>query len=132
MKKVLFIDDDEIYNFLMERKIGDEVPEIEAIFCDSGREGLNYLADTLAASEEPPAFIFLDVKMPEIDGFDFLNLYQKRDYHKSLPARIYMLTSSINNKDKEKAEAYSSVAGFINKPLKTEELKTIVGYPTSS
>lgn len=122
MKKILFIDDDEINNFIVNSKLKEQIPELETMFLESAQSGLDYLAEN---SEDPPRLIFLDVKMPGMDGFDFLDEYHKRMYHETFPTRIYMLSSSVKASDQEKSKDYSSVEGFISKPMEINELKEI-------
>lgn len=124
MKKVIFIDDDEVYNFLMEKKLKDEVPEVETVFFSSAQAAL----DHLGSSKEEPELIFVDVKMPVMNGFDFLDSYHERGYHNTLNSAVYMLSSSINKKDREKSKTYTSVVNFISKPLQMGELKTILAH----
>lgn len=119
----MFIDDDEIYNFLMEKKVSDAFSSgVESIFFSSGQDALDYLE----AKVEWPDIIFLDVKMPEMTGFDFLEAYQKRNFDTTHNTAIYMLSSSLNKKDIEMSKAYQPVVRFINKPLEIEELKSIL------
>lgn len=122
MKKVLFIDDDEINNFILENKMSTFLPEVEALFFDSGEAALSYLE---THKDSPPQVIFLDVKMPGMNGFDFLDEYHKRMYHESFPTRIYMLSSSVKASDEEKSKSYSSVEGFLSKPLELEDLQKV-------
>jgi len=123
MKKIIFIDDDEINNFLLENKFNTHLPDVKAEFFDSAEAGLNYLSEN---GEAPPQFIFLDIKMPAMNGFDFLKEYHRRMYHESFPTRIFMLSSSVKASDREKSRSFSSVEGFISKPLEIKELQEIM------
>jgi CheY-like chemotaxis protein len=122
MKKVVFIDDDEINNFILENKVKTEIPDAESLCFLSAQAGLDYLE---AHADAPPQVIFLDVKMPEMNGFDFLDEYHRRMYHENLFTRIFMLSSSVDASDQERSKNYSSVEGFLSKPLKNEELQKI-------
>lgn len=116
---VWFIDDDEINNMLSERMMKKHFPDIKAASFLYAKEALNLLQET---KEEIPDAIFLDINMPEMNGWGFLEVFEKLNL--SIP--IYMLTSSIDPKDQEKAHQYTTVKDFISKPLKEDRLKILI------
>jgi len=122
MSKVLIIDDDEISNFIQENKMAVNMPNVETLFFLKAQDALDYLE---SHQDSPPQVIFLDLKMPEMSGFSFLKEYHRRMYHETFPTRIFMLTTSVMASDQKESEKYSSVEGFISKPLETEELQRI-------
>lgn len=65
---------------------------------------------------EPPNLIFLDINMPLMNGWDFLEAYGDLPDHKKAGKVVVMLTSSFNEEERERAEAYDPVAGFLTKP----------------
>ncbi|MFP4089229.1 MAG: response regulator [Cyclobacteriaceae bacterium] len=123
----LFIDDDEISNFLVE-SIAEKLDIAEqSRFLDDAPAALKYLEEVQqSASSVPPRFIFLDLNMPLMGGFEFLDEYESRNYHKLYPTRIYILSSSVSPSDIKRSKEYNTVNGFISKPLKTDELKKII------
>jgi CheY-like chemotaxis protein len=116
---VWFIDDDEINNMLSERMMKKHFPDIKASSFLFAKDALNLLSER---KEELPDAIFLDINMPEMNGWDFLEVFEKQDF--TIP--IYMLTSSIDPKDQEKAHQFSTVKDFISKPLKEDRLKILI------
>lgn len=126
-KNVLFIDDDEINNFVIQTKMEHSAPGVEAEFCYSARDAFNYLDSEISAGRFPN-IIFLDVKMPEMDGFDFLEEYHSRGWHDSFSAKIFMVSSSITENDRNKSLKYSAVEEFINKPLNVRKIDNIVHF----
>ena len=116
---VWFIDDDAINNMLSERMIKKHFPKIKSNSFLNATEAHELLKET---NIEFPDAIFLDINMPVMNGWDFLEVFEKLD----LEIPIYMLTSSIDPKDQEKAHKYSSVKDFISKPLKEDRLKMII------
>ena len=92
-------------------------------FCTfvSGKAALTYLNKTLRAKlkEEPDAryAIFLDLIMPRMDGFDFLELFDELEDEFKEHFKIYLVTNSTNPIDLQKASKSSSVFGFVRKPI---------------
>lgn len=121
---IMVVDDDDDYCFvtkIMLRKagIGKQI-----IVASDGQEALNKLYEFAATGEKLPSIIFLDLKMPVMDGFDFLEEATKSDLNLS-QTKIFVTTSSVLPKDKEKASAYP-IAGFISKPLNHDVLRELL------
>ncbi len=119
-KSIWFIDDDLINNMLSERLMNRVMPKVKSKSFTNAEEALNVL---LSNQEETPDSIFLDINMPVMNGWEFLDALA---VHKiNIP--VFMLTSSIDPRDQEKAVSYAQVNDFISKPLREERLKLIVG-----
>lgn len=119
-KSVLLIDDDKVLNFLTASafKRSSHINEVHVSY--DGREAL----DLLSKLTHTPDFILLDISMPTMNGFEFLDRYDQLGYSNKTKIAIY--TSSIEKEDKEKAKQYKNVVDFIVKPLSTEKLQEIV------
>jgi CheY-like chemotaxis protein len=85
---------------------------------NSGADALNSLIEY---SRSPPELVFLDINMPKMNGWEFLEAYRNLDIHLKKEIKIIVLTTSLNEEDKEKAEKISEVTDFRVKPL-TEEM----------
>lgn len=128
MKKisVLLIDDDKTFNIINRALIQKINPEIEVVEFTSSTIGLDYLGEKLLTDQQLPDFLFLDIRMPEMTGFEFLDILTSQFTHAKLKAmRIFILTSSLDVKDKERARESGVVEGFINKPLELEVLNNL-------
>ncbi|MFW2375301.1 MAG: response regulator [Cellulophaga baltica] len=115
--KILLVEDDEITNYITTtklRNIGFE--NVDAVL--NGELALEYLA------KEQPNLIFLDVNMPVMDGFEFLDSTEVQNQYSDIP--IVLLTSSSRPKDKEMASKYSNVIEYLEKPLNYEKMKKIL------
>ena len=118
---VLLIDDNEDDNFYHElilRETGT-VRQIEV--AETGHAALNFLQKTLKA----PELIFLDINMPRMNGWEFLEQYRKLKTNQKANA-IIMLTTSLNPEDKKRANAIQEVNGFETKPLTHQMIEEIL------
>ena len=118
---VLVIDDSLPDRFIAKKLIGRNHLAENIVIKESASEGLDYLVK-INDTNELPQIIFLDIRMPEMDGFDFLEKFNDLPTSIQDNCMIYMLTSSAYSEDRKKAELFHSVKGFIIKPLTESEL----------
>lgn len=115
MKKVLLIDDDDIYNFLNKSLVEISGLGKQVNICNSARDGIALLKSS--SVNELPDLILLDIMMPDMDGHGFLEEFAKLPEPISNYVKIAMLTSSLDPDDRERSFRYKSVIDFIEKPL---------------
>ena len=119
---IIIIDDDEIIAFLFRRRL----PERETVTYRDGREGLEAL-HAHADRSEPPQAVFVDLHMPVMDGFDFLDRYQAELFERLKDTRVFVMTSSPRDHDRDRCSRYECVDEFIVKPVKTDVLLRLLG-----
>jgi CheY-like chemotaxis protein len=124
MKKVCLIDDDSIYIMLVKRLISLNNLSNEVSEYKDGYEAFQALQKLHANGEALPDVIFLDLNMPIWDGWDFLDEFVKLDV--ALFPEIYIVTSSSHSLDLEKIASYSIVKRKLSKPLKLDDLVSIL------
>jgi CheY-like chemotaxis protein len=125
LNKVLIIDDDPIHNMVTGKIIEHANFAKETHKLLSGPDALNYLKKCIAGEDSFPDVILLDINMPIMTGWEFIDIYNEMNINalKSIP--IFMLTSSISPNDMKKADESSFVQDFITKPLSIEKLDKI-------
>jgi CheY-like chemotaxis protein len=121
--KYILIDDDPIINLVHKRILQkvEETAQIEIFI--SGVKALEYFK----ANGTDGQVVFLDINMPEMNGFQFLDELLKNKSIKMEGLSIYILTSSLNNKDREKAKRYPILKGYLGKPLNVDAMLILKG-----
>ena len=123
--KVMVVDDNEVDLYVSRRVIEKYSFAEEVILMDSAREALEYLKSHERQPDALPGLIFLDINMPEMNGFEFLDAYiQLADNIKS-NCIIMMLTTSVHPEDKARVDGNPYVRNYLNKPLNKEKLSTL-------
>lgn len=139
MKSVLIVDDSEDLHYLAKRIIAklNLFDDVKSVY--DGQEALDYLTDyeekkKIFGDAFPPLVILLDINMPGMDGFEFLQEYQKRysDDPRFQSTVCVMITSSSNQQDINLARSYEFVKEFLTKPITKDQLKTVVDKVTHS
>ncbi|EOZ98496.1 response regulator [Indibacter alkaliphilus LW1] len=116
MVRIVLIDDDPISTFVTEKLISKNIRIPHEIYkYDNAIHALKEI-DSIQ-----PNYLFLDLNMPEMTGWDFLEEF---DPHKSTP-EVYILSSSVDERDIDKARNYSLVKKYLSKPLIKKYIKTI-------
>jgi len=126
MKHILLIDDNEIDNYINKLIVTKSKKADLITVMYSGINAMEFL-NNLVNTEQPfPEIIFLDIHMPKMNGFQFLDQYDKFPEYVKEKTIINMLTSSINPDDIKRAGESRYVKNFFSKPLGEEMLTTIV------
>jgi len=129
LKSILFVDDDEISNLFNKIFIKKLNLEVEVNFALNGKEVIDMLK---SAEGDPtiliPCLIFLDIKMPIMNGWQFLEAYET-DVSQEIRDKIaiVMLTTSEDEGDKVKAMKNPTVKAYLQKPLAEESILDLIG-----
>jgi CheY-like chemotaxis protein len=126
---VMLVDDNVIDNFINQKMIeGCNFAE-NLLIHTSGKGALEFLKNMErihdSSKRSTPEIIFLDINMPILDGFQFVEEFEKLDKNFIADIKIILLTSSINPEDEEKSKKYSSIKGYIIKPLSQNALNAM-------
>jgi len=128
---ILFIDDDEPTNFLNKLIVQEMECAHHVEVVTSGMEALEYLTGTGIFKNNGkvnprPDLIFLDINMPGMDGWEFLQHYEKLPPNQKANIVMVMLTTSLNPDDEKSAQNNIEISGFENKPLEPGVIKKIL------
>ena len=108
-------DDNQVQHYLIKRLIEDLLPTWELV---SFKEGKSLLKDLeIKTAGEQPHKILLDLQMPHMDGFEFLDHFQEHLAQKFLETQIIILSSSLRYDDRTRAMAYPAVQSYLVKPI---------------
>ena len=126
IKRILLVDDDEISNFINERKLRNSSISEQLDVCISGIRAMQLLKEILDSGQPAPEVILLDINMPIMDGFGFLEEFVALPSEIRASVRIAMLTSSLEKEGIRRSYEYKNVVDFINKPLTTDKIKLLL------
>lgn len=133
MKPSIFIvDDDALYKLLLKKSLKKLPYEIMVNCYDNGEEALLSLQKLKTQKELLPDIILLDINMPVMDGWDFLDAYKKIKTELSKPINIYMASSSIAANDLEKAKHNSDVLNYLVKPISLSKIHELFTSKTNA
>jgi CheY-like chemotaxis protein len=127
MIRFLLIDDDDIISVIHPATIQRAISDSDIEITPSGNEAIALIDELIELQEAPPNYIFLDINMPEISGFEFLDRLTETELDFLKDSKIIMLSSSVNQKDIERAKTYPMIRDFISKPLTVEYVRALVG-----
>ncbi|HMI08694.1 MAG TPA: response regulator [Flavobacterium sp.] len=125
ISQIYIIDDDDIFVFVLKKLLQKTKRFHDIIDVRNGSEAIELLTVQHAANAKLPELIFLDLNMPILDGWQFLDEVEKLPFKDEL--KIYIISSSIDPKEIEKSKEYSTVRSFVSKPVTMEWLHKISG-----
>lgn len=126
MKKFMLIDDDEIFVFLTKKTILKVSADVEVQVFADGQQAISHLQYISGHSDLFPDAIFLDLNMPVMDGWEFLDEYQKLDDFPFNKVPLYIVSSSISPYEMDRSAGIPVVTEFIIKPLVKEKFLEIL------
>jgi CheY-like chemotaxis protein len=128
---ILLVDDDDTTNYVNNRTLLRTKAAHEVKIFTNGEQALQYMQAAAgkpgeAGTERYPDLIFLDIKMPVMDGFEFLEAYKEMGLNQLVPTKIMMLTSSASFYDLKRLETFADVKRHFSKPLADQDIKEII------
>ena len=123
---ICIVDDDEIYKFTVLKILKSIGFDKNVMVFSDGDQAFSFLLDNLDNKDQLPDVILLDINMPVMDGFQFMEEYVKINPRVGKKITIYMVSSSVDDKDVEKAASINEISDYIIKPIKRGELQNIL------
>jgi CheY-like chemotaxis protein len=123
---IWIIDDDDLFIMITRNNIRKAIIATEIEVFSDGLNSMNCLQDRIAKGGRLPDIVLLDLNMPIADGWVFLSNYVQIDSIIRSKIRLYVCTSSIDPKDVHRAQSYTDVKDFKEKPLSTESINEII------
>ncbi|MEM8907704.1 MAG: response regulator [Bacteroidota bacterium] len=124
-KSILLIDDDDATNYLHKLYINEWGLTEKIYVANNGQEAIDFLQTHPNFHQEQPSLILLDINMPVMNGFEFLEAYSHLEKTKKASTVVVMLTTSLHPKDLQKANLFPDLKAYINKPLTKAEIVKI-------
>ncbi|NUY81136.1 response regulator [Flavobacterium sp. MAH-1] len=122
LHKLLCVDDDPITLMLYKMVIAKAEFAEQVDTAQNGEEAIAYFDGLLKVGSDYPKLIFLDLNMPVMGGWEFLDLFSTPKYEAFSDAKVIVLSSTIDPQDIEKSKSYKQVIDFRSKPISKEML----------
>lgn len=122
-KEIFIVDDDSIHRLLMSKLFARQGKEYKLDFFENGQKALTALESAIASpSPTIPDIILLDIEMPVMNGWQFMNEYQLLPPEIKDRISVYMVSSSFTDEDQERVKSYPEIVDYIVKPLRIEKI----------
>lgn len=120
------VDDDGVYRFTTEKYIQMLNLPVRVLHFKDAEEAFLYLKDNAQNAHNIPDILFLDLNMPIMDGWDFLQEYEGLKPEIAKEVRIYLVSSSTDDRDYDRSKEFASVSGYITKPISEKHLEELL------
>jgi|MDTD01.1.fsa_nt_gb CheY-like chemotaxis protein len=122
------VDDDSTYTYSVSRILKTSTVFNNYVVFNNGFEAMEYFKTVLKDADKIPDILFLDINMPMMDGWHFLEEFAEIKPHLAKAVTIYMVSSSILDVDINRAKKLSNVTGYIVKPINIEQFEKIFKF----
>ncbi|HEX7013974.1 MAG TPA: response regulator [Cyclobacteriaceae bacterium] len=125
---IALVDDDKVFQLIASRSIRAGNFQGRILTFNNGGEALEYLEQNAANPDELPDLIFLDINMPVVDGWAFLEDYIQLKAQLRKPMRVYMVSSSVDSRDISRARSFEDVREYICKPVSQQKFAELLAF----
>ena len=123
---VFVVDDDKIFHFIIKKLLINNNIHVNPSFFENGLQAIDGIKKKLDNGESPPDLILLDINMPVLDGWQFLEEFKLLKKSLTKEIAIYIISSSDNNVDRDRAKDFKDeVKNYYLKPMNVEDIRAI-------
>jgi CheY-like chemotaxis protein len=123
---VFVVDDDKIFHFIIRKMLDRRGIDVNIMFFENGQDAITELREKVACSKAVPDLILLDINMPILDGWQFLEEYQQMKDQLEQQPDIYLISSSDSPVDTGKAKEFSHIIkDYLLKPMDNDDIEQI-------
>ena len=126
LKSICIIDDDHIFVYGVKRLINDVKLCDNLIVYENGVDALEDIQSMVQGGKKLPKVIFLDLNMPMMNGWEFLDEFLKIEHEDTHQTLVYIMSSSVNPEDLLRINDYSIIKNYILKPVTADDLENIL------
>jgi len=120
------IDDDQVFQFVTSKTLKKINPDVKVEKFLDGEQGIDRIKNSIDNQKGLPDVVLLDINMPFLNGWQFLKEFRSIEDKIEKEVHIYMLTSSDDPEDLEKAKQFSELSGYLIKPVTEDELEVLI------
>lgn len=126
IKTACIIDDDDIFRFILKKHIENQnLAEVILMF-ENGEQAIQHFLEFAGDAEKLPDVVFLDINMPVMNGWDFVTAYHNVRRKLAKDATIFMISSSVDDRDVSRAKHTEVIADYLTKPLDKELVHQLI------
>lgn len=130
MRLIYIVDDDKIYHYTSKVLINRLDPKSDISHFYDGKSSLDALKKAIAEGGNTPAIILLDINMPDVNGWEFIDAYKTIKHNLKHIPEIYVVSSSIDPNDMKRAKSIEEITAYLTKPLSTETIANLLKLNT--
>ncbi|AYL95246.1 response regulator [Mucilaginibacter celer] len=126
MCRVIVLDDDKIQLFIIKKILGKSGRFNDTLYTDDGKKVLDFLIKHISEEAVLPQLLFLDLNMPILNGWEFLNRLALVYDDLKRPLAVYILSSSIDPRDIKRSHKYNFIKSYLIKPVSVKTMEDII------
>lgn len=126
IRLISIVDDDSVYQFTMQVYAETLNISDKMMYFNHGEEAIAYLNKNIGNENKLPDLILLDMNMPVMDGWQFIEEFFSLELNISKKIVIYMISSSVREEDIQRAKSLSLLSGYLIKPVERENLQQLL------